>query len=195
MEELNEQTELELRMYFFVPYNISPIQQGIQAGHALGNYVLRYGRLDSKHIVWDFLEKHMTWIILNGGTTNADRDFESICIGNLNQIADKLLDNDIEFSYFIEPDLNNALSAVCVILDERVFNYKDYPDFINYIIEIKMYKDVRDSTPAENFIMLKNQSMEGLQEMFPEYYKEWVRFLGGVKNVFLRELIKGKKLA
>jgi hypothetical protein len=26
-------------------------------------------------------------------------------------------------------------------------------------------------------------------------YKEWVRFVGGVKNVFLRDLIKNKKLA
>ena len=29
--------------------------------------------------------------------------------------------------------------------------------------------------------------------MFPEYYKEWVRFVGGIKNVFLRELIKDKE--
>ena len=32
---------LELRMYGFVPYNISEIQKGIQFGHA----VTRYGRL------------------------------------------------------------------------------------------------------------------------------------------------------
>ena len=31
---------LELRMYGLVPYNISPIQQGIQFGHA----VVEYGR-------------------------------------------------------------------------------------------------------------------------------------------------------
>ena len=31
-------TELEYRMYFLVPYNLSPIQQGIQAGHALQEY-------------------------------------------------------------------------------------------------------------------------------------------------------------
>jgi len=33
------------------------------------------------------------------------------------------------------------------------------------------------------------------QEMFPEYYKEWVRFVGGVKNVFLRELTRDKRKA
>ena len=31
---------LELRMYGLVPYNISPIQQGIQFGHA----VIEYGQ-------------------------------------------------------------------------------------------------------------------------------------------------------
>jgi hypothetical protein len=28
-----------------------------------------------------------------------------------------------------------------------------------------------------------------------DHYKEWVRLIGGVKNVFLRDLIKNKKLA
>lgn len=192
MEELEK--ELELRMYFFVPYNISPIQQGIQSGHALGRHCLKFGRYDPDHIVWDFLEKWETFIILNGGTTNNERDFESISVGNLNQIADGLLDNDIEFAYMIEPDLNNALSAVSIILDERVFG-KDYPDLVDYILDVKMYKNAKDVMPVENVKLLKKMNNEGLQEMFPEYYKEWVRFVGGVKNVYLRELIKNKKLA
>jgi hypothetical protein len=39
------------------------------------------------------------------------------------------------------------------------------------------------------------QSMEELQKMFPEWYPEWVKFLGGERNVFLRELLKDKRLA
>ena len=61
---------LEKRMYFLVPYNISDTQKGIQAGHAMGEYVLKYGRHNPDHVVWDFLEKWKTWIILNGSTTN-----------------------------------------------------------------------------------------------------------------------------
>ena len=34
-------SKLELRMYGFVPYNISPIQQAIQFGHA----VVEYGQM------------------------------------------------------------------------------------------------------------------------------------------------------
>lgn len=191
--ELEEEKVLEMRMYFFTSGNISNIYKGIQAGHT----ALRYARMFSTEHpeVWDFVDNHETWIILNGGTTNEQRDFDGIPEGTMNQIADQLQKNDIMFSYFIEPDLNNALTSLCFLLDERVFNKKEYPDFIDYIFNIKMYAEAKAATSAENYIMLKNQSMENLQEMFPEYYKEWVRFLGGVKNVFLRELIKGKKLA
>jgi hypothetical protein len=188
MKELNQEQELELRMYFFVPYNISEIQKGIQAGHALGRYCLKYGRHDPNHIIWEFLEKFETWIILNGGTTNDERDFEAIPAGSLNLIGDQLLENNIEFSYFIEPDLNHALTALCIICDERVFNRKDFPDFPDYIIE-KM--DLKDS----KFIQTKVKSLEDLEQMYPDTYKEWVGFLGGVKNVFLRKLIENKKMA
>ena len=192
---MEENKQLELRMYFFVPYNISPIQQGIQAGHALGRHCLRFGRHDPNHIVWDFLEKWETWVILNGGTTNDERDFEMIPAGSLNLIGDQLQDNDIEFAYMIEPDLNRALTALSFICDERVFNRKDYPDFLDYIFDVKMYPEARGAMPEQNYIMLEMQTAEHLQEMFPEYYKEWVRFVGGVKNVFLRELLKDRKKA
>jgi hypothetical protein len=195
LHKMEENKQLELRMYFFVPYNISPIQQGIQAGHALGRHCLRFGRHDPNHIVWDFLEKWETWVILNGGTTNDERDFEMIPAGSLNLIGDQLQDNDIEFAYMIEPDLNRALTALSFICDERVFNRKDYPDFLDYIFDVKMYPEARGAMPEQNYIMLEMQTAEHLQEMFPEYYKEWVRFVGGVKNVFLRELLKDRKKA
>jgi hypothetical protein len=183
---MEEEIILKKRVYFFVPYNISPIQQAIQAGHALGRYALKYGRKDPDHVIWDFLENHETWVILNGGTTNDDRDFQGVVAGTLNQIGDDLLAKDIEFSYFHEPDLNHALTAVCFIADERVFDRELYPDYIDYL--------ARDySIPPEECIRLRMFSQEELENT-PKY-KEWVRLLGGVKNVFLRSLIKDKRLA
>ena len=187
-----EEKQLELRMYFFVPYNISPIQAGIQCGHAAIEYAFKYG--DSEEFKL-FAQVFKTWIILNGGTTNERRDFDGIVMGSLNQIADDLVVNDIQMSFFHEPDLNDALTALCFLVDERVFNYEDYPDFIDYILDVKMYPVAREEVPEQNYVMLKMQSAEKRQEMFPEHYKEWVRLLGGVKNVFLRELIKDKKKA
>ncbi len=182
---------LELRMYFFVPYNLSPIQQGIQAGHALGRHCLKYGRYNPNHIVWDFLEKWETWIILNGGTTNDQRDFEMIPAGSLNQIGDQLLTNDIEFAHMIEPDLNRALTALSFICDERVFNYEDYPNFVDFIIN-KLYNG---TASPESVVRLKMIPYERLIESYEKEYNEWVEFIGGKKNIFLRELLKGKKLA
>jgi hypothetical protein len=187
--------ELEYRMYFFVPFNISDIYKGIMSGHCALRYAHRFGMNNPQHQVWDFIQRYETWIILNGGTTNDERDHEGNPLGTLNQIGDSLSDNDIEFAFFHEPDLNNALTALCFIVDERVFNKEDYPDFWDYIVHIKMSPDAREAMPVENYDLIKSQSAERLQEMFPEYYKEWVRFVGGVKNVFLRGLIKDKKLA
>lgn len=187
--------ELELRMYFLTIYQLTGIQQGIQCGHSALEYAYKYGQTE---LFKEFVLQHKTWIILNGGTTNDQRDFEGISQGTLNQIGDQLMENDIDIAWFREPDLNDALTSLCFIADERVFNRKDYPDFVDWLIDVKMYADTKDEalkTNSNNWIELKLKSMEVLQEMFPEYYKEWVRFVGGVKNVFLRDLIKDKKLA
>ena len=59
--------KLEKRMYFLVLYNISPIQQAIQAGHAQNEYALKYWK-DKEFQDW--AKRCKTWIILNGGTSN-----------------------------------------------------------------------------------------------------------------------------
>jgi len=195
MEELHEEKVLEQRMYFFVPYNISEIQKGIQAGHA----ALRYARLFSADNpeVWDFVDNHETWIILNGGTMNDQRDFDGIPEGSMNQLADDLQENHINFSYFLEPDLNNGLTALCFLCDEQVFNKEDYPEFVNWLLDIKMFEPAKEEALKNNpdlWVKLRLYP-ELQQEMFPEYYKEWVRFVGGIKNVFLRELTRDKRKA
>jgi hypothetical protein len=189
---MEEEKILEYRMYFFTIYQLTGIQAGIQCGHVSLEYAYKYGQSDE----FKNFMNNKTWIILNGGTTNDERDFDGIALGTLNQIGDQLNENNIEFAFFREPDLNNALTALCFICDERVFNRGDYPDFVDYILDIKMYSEAKEATSsAENMIMLKIKTNEELITMFPEYYKEWVRFVGGIKNVFLRELIKDKKLA
>jgi len=185
-EQINEEV-LELRMFFFVPYNISPIQQGIQAGHVALRYARKYYQENPQ--VWDFVDNHETFIILNGGTTNDQIDEEGLSIGGMNQIGDALYGNQIDFAYFNEPDLNYALTAICFICDERVFDKKKYPDFIDYLSDVKLMKD-----DLISFNFMKKITVT-IEEHFVEEYKEWVRLIGGVKNVFLRELIKGKKLA
>jgi len=194
--EMKNEKVLDMRMYFFTVSSLKGISQGIMCGHAS----LRYARLFAAENpeVWDFVDNHETWIILNGGTMNEQRDFEGVAAGSMNQIADDLQKNDIRFSYFLEPDLNMGLSALCFLCNEQVFNRKDFPDFINWVLDIKMLEAAKDEALKNNpelWVNLKMKPFEEVQELFPEYYKEWVRFIGGVKNVFLRELIRNKNLA
>jgi len=180
-EKIKEEKQLELRMYFFVAQNLSSICTGIQSGHCSLQYAYLYGQ-DQEFI--DFLQQHKTWIILNGGTTNDERDFEDKPLGTLNQIGDALAENDIKFSYFREPDLNHALTALCFIVDERVFNKKNFPDFKDFL-----------SGTCKSYIEANNLTYDEMKEVYHTDYKEWVRFIGGVKNIFLRELLKDKRLA
>ena len=58
-----------------------------------------------------------------------------------------------------------------------------------------MYQEAKDGMSARGIVMLKMKTMDELILMFPDYYIQWVEFLGGKKNLFLRELIRNKKLA
>jgi hypothetical protein len=179
----------ELRMYFFVPYNLSPIQQAIQAGHAALEYARKYGHTD---LFGDFIDNWKTWIVLDGGTTNNIRGANDVNYGTLDQIEDMLNIVGISCARFNEPDLNDALTAVCFIVDERVFNKKDYPDFVDYLNQ--------QTNPFNDpiaYIKLKNIDVEILKTIFSyeKYYNDWLELIGGKKNEFLRGLLKDKKPA
>jgi hypothetical protein len=113
-EAVESMDELEYRMYFLVMYNISPIQQGIQALHAAIEYANMFAKLPD-YQQWSTRDK--TVIILNGGTsTTMKNHYLKIPI---NSVA------------FHEPDLNGSMSAIAFILDERVWDKEKYPDLTN----------------------------------------------------------------
>lgn len=169
--------ELELRMYFFVPYNISPIQQAIQAGHA----ALEYARIFSNEDMYkDFVDNWKTWIILNGGTTNNGTEYANGAFtqrGTMQDIFDTLVSKRIKFSIFKEPDLNNAMTAICFICDERTFNTEKYPYWEEYSQDY--YKDCDSVTDMD----------------IDDLRKEWINLIGGEKNILIKELLRDKKLA
>lgn len=181
---MNNKENLELRMYFFVPYNISEIQKGIQAGHASLEYSDEFGQTE---LFKDFVKNYKTWIILNGGTTrDGNTDDER---GSMNNILETLkntkefYNSDFNFSIFREPDLNNTLTSICFIIDERVFNHKKYPFFFDYLKNIYI-----------NSVFYKN-SIEEYKQYYKEDYSNWVKNIGGEFNVFLKEYLIGFKLA
>lgn len=188
-----ENKNLEKRMYFFVNRNLSNISIGIEAGHAAMEYARNYGETK---LFKDFVDNWKTWVILNGGTTNKHPDR----FGTINEIYRsfqifnaQFSDGGVKVVSFHEPDLNDALTAICFICDERVFNYKDYPDFKSVILNTEF-----ESGTKMFFDRIKalNMSFDELKITFPEMYSHWeCEIMECEKNVFLRELIKNKSLA
>lgn len=193
--------KLELRMYGLVPYNISPIQQAIQFGHA----VVEYGQkiklpqsmskmnLNASCIYEDWAENWKTFIILNGGTTNHRNGEDGLPFGSLNNHKLTLEENKIDFATFNEPDLGDQLTAVVFIVDERVFNRKKYPEFEDWVIE--NYGDLVRTDYYTSSYMLANQIKNSDSKADKKVYEEWVKLVGGEKNVFLRDFLKNFKLA
>jgi hypothetical protein len=170
--------KLELRMYGLVPYNMSPIQQGIQFGHAVVDYGQTVKGLPPYQELYnDWADNWKTFIILNGGTTNNNPNK----LGTLNKHLQTLRDNSIVSQDFYEPDLGDQLTAVVFIVDERVFNRELYPDFAPIRLPIGY-------TPTE-------EETAFLGDENAKNYNIWIESVGGAKNVFLREFLKQFRLA
>jgi hypothetical protein len=196
-----EEYKMELRAYGLVPYNISNIQMGIQFGHAKDEYLLKY---PNDEIYMDWNKNWKTYVILNGGTTNENP--EDRFYGSMQKHRDELIKNDIKFSEFKEPDLNNTLTGVVVIVDERVFRKRSknndlfynngsvqtpdnefyYPDFYDYIL-LRYGK-----APLP---MGENGKIVKMEDYYKNEYQEWVALIGGPKNLFLRSFFSQFKLA
>jgi len=177
--------KLELRMFGLVPYNISPIQQAIQYGHSVVEYGLK--NFHSNDYL-DWAKYYKTFIILNGGTTNNNPEK----LGTLNQHLQTLKENKILLETFHEPDLGDQLTSIVFLVDERVFNRKKYLDFSDWLMD--NYSDLLiDNFKSPN--KLAKDILNSKNQKDINIYNEWVDYIGGEKNVFLRSFLKDFKLA
>ena len=148
------------RMYSIVMYNISSMQKGVQTAHAVIDYSMKHG---GNYDFRNYAKNDKTLIILDGGTYQDMVDLKN----NLDSL-------NVKYGYFEEPDLNNCITSICFLVDERVWNFKEYPDYE------KWYKS---NNNCENVI-------------FDDYnYEKYSVFVGGEKNFFLKEFIRRKKLS
>ena len=219
---MEKNIELEWRMYGLVPYNISEIQKGIQFGHAVVEYGQGIKEIERKYkdgesrfydqtmkLVHDYdnwANNWKTFMILNGGTSNHTQnryqvgEFNGTMEGHLKEISE----NGINYATFYEPDLNDMLSAIVFLVDERVFKLKPYfegdtiyPDFDvkEYYGDTKFAKDAQkelEKNPMNpNFPTALNLKGEDVRKE----WEKWVESIGGKKNLFLRTFIRKFRLA
>lgn len=142
--------ELELRLYTFTLFQLSPIQQGIQAGHAaveVGMWAHRrlvhYLQGDEWAIYHRWATEWKTMVLLNGGDL-----FELDEFANFLAACDN--PNKYPFASFRESEasLGGIMTSVAIILPSRifataeclrknVFMTKDYPDaFTDWELEL-----------------------------------------------------------
>jgi hypothetical protein len=115
---------MELRLYSFVNFYLSSIQQGIQTGHAAVDLVRKYTangnplRRDitsyHEHLVEQWADAHKTFIILNGG--------DSVGIANATSLIAR--NGVFPWAIFKESDisLSGIQTCVAVVLPEYIFN-------------------------------------------------------------------------
>ena len=161
----------EYRMYGLVPYNISPIQQGIQFGHAVVEYGLEFSETP-EYQTWARRDK--TFIILNGGTTNNTAFIK----GTLNNHYFTLTDRCIRVGEFHEPDLGDQLTAVVFLVDDRVYDKVAWPD----LVPVQFHAGYEP---------------EGIDEYRKIEFNEWKKQFGDDADqiVFMRDFLKQFRLA
>lgn len=164
------ENNLELRMYSLVLYQLNGRQIGIQSGHSNVEYGVKY---NFNEPFLDWARNWKTVIVLNGGSSIT-----------LTQHIEWLSEKGIENAPFIEPDLYNQVTSVSFLADERIFDYKKYPDFHQYILNLGCPKK-----------MIEEYKSDELPTVFKSFYSDWVEMIGGEKNTEFLNWLRPFKLA
>jgi hypothetical protein len=163
-------------MYGLIPYQLTGMQGGIQFMHAAIEYANEFSDTP-EYYRWSRYDK--TVIVLNGGTTNTNPNAQ----GTLNKHLTTLLENNItQLSKFYEPDLGDQMTAIVFLVDDRVWDKENFPDYVVPYEELDRYK-----------------SNGKVVETLPSY-KAWVENFSEdpsatAKIVFLRTFLKQFRFA
>ena len=200
----NKNMKQELRMYFFVAYNLSPIQQGIQAGHAAVEYSAKYFGTRTEFLYKQFAKKHKTFIILNGGTTNDGKVFKrgkkrthKELQGTMQKYENYLKKYNVPFAGFREPDANNALTAIAFIANKKSFNRNIRPFRTWCLIDshspLKLSK--LDFNKLGNHLF-EYEPYRSNSKKLDSLFESWCkRYNMSFEEGIIRMIIAGKKLA
>ena len=180
---MGDMRRLEYRMYVFLVSGLSEEQKILQTSKAILKYALKY-KEDVPLEIFEFYNSN-DYFLVNGGSSNDGH------LGNKDgdmQLLNKQLD-DIYAKYIkvYEKSLNSILSAICLLIDERVWNLYLYPDFKNYVIQNTDPLEIKDE------ISIRVCDDETLIKKFDVLYKSWRQMMGveiDDKNIKLREILK-----
>ena len=159
---------MKYRMYALVLRQLNAINKGIQAAHCCLEYANSFG---STKEYQSYIQNDKTLILLDGGTSV-----------DLKEIINKLIENEIKFEVFSEPDLDDIVTSVCFLADERVFDEENYPDYMTW-------------RAKNNIPMIVINTYPPIIEEDKQAKETWLSLIGGKKNEVLRDIIKYKRLS
>ena len=147
---------MQYRTYEIVLRHLSGVNKGVQIEHTCKRYVWKYKDEPYMKEIMENLDNETT-IMVDGGTHQ-----------DMVEIHRILEENDINHTYFIEPDLNDCMTAITVVADERVWDRENYClSLDDYIAKYEFHGNIR----------------------------EWFEHVGGEKNAILIDILKDKKLS
>jgi len=171
---MSEEKKLTYRTYEIVLRQLNGINKGVQAEHSCKRYMWKYRNDAETALLFDpECPDNETTIMVDGGTHQ-----------EMVEIQRQLEEAGIKHAYFNEPDLNDCLTAITVIADERVWDrryFQRFEDFENYF---------------ETYIESEIQTdLDGVELIGKPDYNEWLIHIGGEKNAKLIEILNGKRLS
>lgn len=123
----------EYRLYTFVNFYLSSIQQGIQSAHVVHTLFVKYPTPESNPILWDWATYDKTMIVLNGGTfENMLGDSEMIQMLDIEHNGSKL-----PHAIFVEDEgLNYLMTSYGVVVPARFYDatFKEDPIYGRYYV-------------------------------------------------------------
>ena len=169
---------MEYRMYCLAERHLSIAQKTIQAAHAIVEYSLKFGDTEEyKH--WAKYDK--TIIVLDGGNTPDMK----------NDIV-KLTDIEYNYEIFMEPDMDNFVTCITFLADERVFDYEKYGRNFEEWRNLKILENDRSQMHTDPVTGVT--TMNAVYIM-PPTYPEWINLIGGEKQEKIKEIISTKRVA
>jgi hypothetical protein len=148
----------ELRLYAFVNFYLSSIQQGIQTGHAAVDIVRKYEASDDVNnaaMVLDWADNFKTFITLNGGNHAGIK--QALVLAETSGFPFVAFHED-------EDSLGGLMTAVAVVLPADIFNLRRQRDTFGnlYYSYIRDGAEVivRQNDPLFNFVdFLKSKDL------------------------------------
>ncbi len=111
----------EFRLYTFVNFYLSSIQQGIQSAHVTHSLFVKYPTESDSSILWDWAKNDKTMIVLNGGASSDIRTaFEALQHLKVEHDGEQL---PIE-CFYEDDSLNGMMTSFGVVVPRCFYDAK-----------------------------------------------------------------------